>query len=99
MHACRDAIKKSDAAEISRLTGRFYTVIPHTFCRQRPPLIDTDDKLRGKFEMCDVLSDIETAQVISLGIPCLHAPLHLVCCLLLQELHNFWLGSESSNLI
>ena len=51
-----------DEEEVSRLTGRFYTVIPHSFGRARPPLLDTLDKVKGKLEMCDVLSDIETAQ-------------------------------------
>ena len=52
-----------DNSEVARLTGRFYTVIPHTFGRARPPMIDTLEKVQAKFEMCDVLSDIETAQV------------------------------------
>ena len=60
---CREAVKKGDRPEIERLTGRFYTVIPHSFGRQRPPLIQTEDQVKAKFEMCNVLSDIETAQV------------------------------------
>eukprot|EP00892_Ulva_mutabilis_P000375 jgi/Ulvmu1/10338/UM061_0021.1 len=62
-----DAIKARSRPEIERLTGRFYTVIPHSFGRQRPPLIDTTEKLQAKFEMCDVLADIETAQEMLKG--------------------------------
>lgn len=54
---------RGNRQEIERLTGRFYTVIPHSFGRQRPPLIQTADQVKAKFEMCNVLSDIETAQV------------------------------------
>lgn len=53
-----------DDAEVARLTSRFYTVIPHSFGRNRPPPLDTLYKVKAKIEMCDVLSDIETAQVI-----------------------------------
>lgn len=60
---CRTAVRASSRQEIERLTGRFYTVIPHSFGRQRPPLINTLDKVKTKFDMCNVLSDIETAQV------------------------------------
>lgn len=62
---CREAVKAGTRTEIERLTGRFYTVIPHSFGRQRPPLIQTEDQVKAKFEMCNVLSDIETAQVLS----------------------------------
>eukprot|EP00794_Sanderia_malayensis_P008789 gene8789-9728_t len=43
-------------------TSKFYTVIPHDFGRQRPPVINTTDVLQQKMDMLTVLGDIEIAQ-------------------------------------
>lgn len=69
---------RGDRQEIERLTGRFYTVIPHSFGRQRPPLIQTEDQVKAKFEMCNVLSDIETAQVRAVPSHGARMPAHRV---------------------
>lgn len=37
-------------------------MIPHNFKRQRPPVIASQEALDTKFEMCNVLNDIEVAQ-------------------------------------
>jgi poly [ADP-ribose] polymerase 2/3/4 len=63
LNELKQAIADNDSGAVARLTSRFYTVIPHNFGRARPPLIDTPEKLQSKYEMCDVLADIETAQV------------------------------------
>lgn len=55
------AIKAKKPKEIMLQTSRFYTVIPHAFGRQTPPLIDTKELLDKKTEMLNVLTDIEIA--------------------------------------
>ncbi len=37
-------------------------VIPHSFGRHRPPILQTTSMVEDKIRMCDVLSDIEVAQ-------------------------------------
>ncbi len=37
-------------------------VIPHSFGRVKPPVINTLDMVRQKYDLCNVLQDIETAQ-------------------------------------
>ena len=48
--------------QLSELSSRFFTVIPHSFGRQRPPVIDNAELLNQKLEMMNVLGDIEIAQ-------------------------------------
>jgi len=55
------AIKGKKSKSIEEITSRFYTVIPHAFGRRVPPLIDTVELLEKKFEMLNVLGDIEIA--------------------------------------
>ena len=40
------------------LSSRFYTAIPHSFGRSRPPVIADTDSLRSRFDMCNVLLDM-----------------------------------------
>ncbi|HTL34408.1 MAG TPA: WGR domain-containing protein [Kofleriaceae bacterium] len=56
-----EAIEKKKNKTIEEVTSRFYTVIPHAFGRRVPPVIDTVDLLTKKFEMLNVLNDIEIA--------------------------------------
>eukprot|EP01012_Entosiphon_sulcatum_P064654 TRINITY_DN93487_c0_g1_i1.p1 TRINITY_DN93487_c0_g1~~TRINITY_DN93487_c0_g1_i1.p1 ORF type:complete len:813 (-),score=184.49 TRINITY_DN93487_c0_g1_i1:124-2562(-) len=42
-------------------TNKFYTIIPHQFGGQKPPLIDNLDVLKKKTEMMDTLIDMEIA--------------------------------------
>ena len=44
---------------------RFYTLIPHSFGRQRPPVINTVEDVRRKYDMLAILGDIVIAQTIS----------------------------------
>ncbi|XP_075795591.1 protein mono-ADP-ribosyltransferase PARP3 isoform X2 [Pelodiscus sinensis] len=47
---------------LEELSSRFYTIVPHSFGRARPPPIDTPDTLQAKKDMLLVLADIELAQ-------------------------------------
>ncbi|KAK1796545.1 hypothetical protein P4O66_009581 [Electrophorus voltai] len=58
-----EAIKnKSKECKLAKLTSNFFTIIPHNFGRNRPPVINTDSILQSKKEMLLVLADIEIAQ-------------------------------------
>ncbi|MDP3155544.1 MAG: WGR domain-containing protein [Archangium sp.] len=61
LEALGRAIKAKKKPVIMVETSRFYTVIPHAFGRNTPPLIDTTELLDKKMEMLNVLSDIEIA--------------------------------------
>jgi poly [ADP-ribose] polymerase 2/3/4 len=56
-----DAIGSGRAKPINDLSSRFYTLIPHAFGRRVPPPINTPDLLQKKFDMLNVLNDIEIA--------------------------------------
>ncbi len=56
-----DAIQKGRSKPIDDLSSRFYTLIPHSFGRRVPPPIDTLDLLQKKYDMLNVLGDIEIA--------------------------------------
>ena len=43
------------------LSSRFYQVIPHSFGRQRPPVISSLEAVKTKLDMCNMLGDIEYA--------------------------------------
>lgn len=47
---------------LEQLSSKFYTVIPHDFGRQRPPVINSQELLRTKLDMLLTLGDIEMAQ-------------------------------------
>ncbi|MEK6233404.1 MAG: WGR domain-containing protein [Planctomycetales bacterium] len=55
------AIESNRRQRILDLSSRFYTTIPHAFGRNVPPPIDTSDLLQKKFDMLNVLNDIEIA--------------------------------------
>ncbi|HUS30396.1 MAG TPA: WGR domain-containing protein [Kofleriaceae bacterium] len=59
-----EAIEAKKGKKIEEVTSRFYTVIPHAFGRRVPPVIDTLELLTKKFEMLNVLGDIEIAQTM-----------------------------------
>lgn len=56
-----DAIEASSQNDVTNLSSRFYTVIPHAFGRKVPPPIDTLELLQKKYDMLNVLNDIEIA--------------------------------------
>lgn len=52
------------------LTGRYYSVIPHVFGRERPVVIDSVERLKKELELVDALGDMEVAsKLISSSIP------------------------------
>ena len=40
------------------LSSRFYTTIPHSFGRARPPVIRDTDSLQNRYDMCNILLDM-----------------------------------------
>ncbi len=44
-------IKKGERNKLEELANKFFTVIPHNFGRNRPPIISDDSVLQGKKEM------------------------------------------------
>jgi poly [ADP-ribose] polymerase 2/3/4 len=56
------ALPQPDRAHLSELSSRFYTTIPHSFGRSRPPVICTEQMLQTKYDMCDTLDDMESTK-------------------------------------
>ncbi|MEE6518231.1 hypothetical protein FKM82_029095 [Ascaphus truei] len=56
--------RSADNKELSDLTSRFYTIIPHNFGRRTPPVINSQEVLQAKKDMLLVLADIELAQTL-----------------------------------
>src|SRR5262249_8086960 len=55
------AINAASAKLINDLSSRFYTLIAHAFARRVPPPINPPELLQKKFDMLNVLNDIEIA--------------------------------------
>lgn len=51
--------KKGSTDQFIEASNRFYTMIPHKFGLQRPPIINTDDMIKRKTEMINQLQEIE----------------------------------------
>ncbi|KAK7198452.1 Poly(ADP-ribose) polymerase-like protein [Novymonas esmeraldas] len=49
---------------VEQATSDFYTLIPHDFGFQRPPLINTVDMLKEKMEMLDALAQLEVSSTL-----------------------------------
>lgn len=52
------------AARVQDCTNRFYTLVPHDFGEALPPIINTDELVKQKIELLDVLCDIEVANAL-----------------------------------
>ena len=52
------------AEAVATLTNAYYTTIPHSFGRDRPPLISNDALLKREIELLESLSDMEIANEI-----------------------------------
>ena len=48
------AMKKKKTSGLMELSSQFYTIIPHNFGRQRPPVISTLETVRHKLDMLTV---------------------------------------------
>ncbi|KAI9812723.1 MAG: hypothetical protein M1827_004479 [Pycnora praestabilis] len=58
----RHNLNFSEAIEF--LTNAYYTTIPHSFGRRRPPPIDSEDMLKREIQLLESLSDMEIANEI-----------------------------------
>ncbi|XP_069822687.1 protein mono-ADP-ribosyltransferase PARP3 [Dendropsophus ebraccatus] len=56
--------RKANRKVLTDLSSKFYTIIPHNFGRQIPPVIDSLEVLQAKKDMLLVLADIELAQTL-----------------------------------
>ena len=59
-----EVLKKNPSRSNGRLvelTNQFYTLIPHNFGRNRPPVINSPEMLKNKMHMLEALADIEIA--------------------------------------
>lgn len=56
-----DAINNGKG-NLNELTSEFYTLIPHSFGRNRPPTLRDPEEIQKKKDMLNVLADIEVAQ-------------------------------------
>lgn len=48
----------SVAESFTDLSSRFYTTIPHSFGRSRPPVIQDKESLQSRYDMCNILMDM-----------------------------------------
>ena len=64
-HALEDlehAITEKKARTVlEELTSKFYTIIPHDFGRMRPPVISLPEEVKQKYDLLNVLNDIQIA--------------------------------------
>jgi poly [ADP-ribose] polymerase len=58
------ALKKGDTKKMETLSSSFYQLIPHAFGMRRPPVINTAEMLKAKYDLVSVLNDVEIAQGI-----------------------------------
>lgn len=56
-----DNTDATSRAEIERLSNLYYSVIPHAFGRNRPPVIRDNDALKKEIELLESLSDMKEA--------------------------------------
>ncbi|KAI0935474.1 hypothetical protein AcV5_003891 [Taiwanofungus camphoratus] len=55
---------------VEELTGRYYSIIPHVFGRNRPTIIDDMATLKRELELVDALGDMEIAsKLIASSVP------------------------------
>ncbi|KAI3384344.1 hypothetical protein SNEBB_001587 [Seison nebaliae] len=57
-----NAMETTSVSKLAEISSEFYTLIPHAFGRTRPPTINTKEMLQDKYNMLNVLADIEIAQ-------------------------------------
>ncbi len=51
----------SYAQAMEEISNSYYTIIPHAFGRQRPPMIATEERLKKEITLLESLSDMEIA--------------------------------------
>src|ERR1700738_2547446 len=65
----------SQMTVLATLTSRYYTIIPQVFGRNKPPVIDTLDRLKREAELASSLGDMEIATEIISNVNCPWLPL------------------------
>lgn len=55
---------KSYLAATEELSNRYFTIIPHVFGRNRPPVINTSDLIKKEVDLLENLTDMEIANSI-----------------------------------
>ncbi|KAF1844248.1 poly polymerase 2 ADP-ribosyltransferase 2 [Cucurbitaria berberidis CBS 394.84] len=61
MSTLLDNTDANSRAEVERLSNLYYSVIPHAFGRNRPPIIRDNDALKKEIELLESLSDMKEA--------------------------------------
>jgi poly [ADP-ribose] polymerase len=62
----KEAVQGSgSAATLQSLSSQFFTLIPHSFGRQRPPTLDSLAAVQDKMDLLATLADIEIAMSVS----------------------------------
>lgn len=56
-----DEVDRASRDEVERLSNQYYSVIPHAFGRQRPPVIWSNQALKQEIEVLESLSDMKEA--------------------------------------
>lgn len=56
-----DNTDATSRAEVERLSNQYFSVIPHAFGRNRPPVIRDNDALKKEIELLESLSDMKEA--------------------------------------
>lgn len=51
-------IEAKKTAKLVELSSKYYTAIPHSFGRKKPPAITTESECQKEFDLLDMLSDI-----------------------------------------
>ncbi|XP_054169146.1 poly [ADP-ribose] polymerase 1-like [Oppia nitens] len=54
-------VKPPNMNKLKTATNKFFTLVPHNFGTDKPPLIDNEEMIKTKMEMLDTLLDIEMA--------------------------------------
>ena len=62
---------RSQTQVLSDLTSRYYSIIPHIFGRNVPPVVNTVDRLKREIELIESLGEMEIATEIISSVSCL----------------------------
>jgi poly [ADP-ribose] polymerase 2/3/4 len=68
------------AGALEFLTSRYYTIIPHVFGRNKPPVINTIDRLKREAELIESLGEMEIATEIISKVNWLFGTLITIGC-------------------
>lgn len=61
---------RSQTQVLSDLTSRYYSIIPHIFGRNVPPVVNTIDRLKREAELIESLGEMEIATEIISSVSC-----------------------------